>query len=393
MRFFNFFNKKSTATRTRFELVTERGNGTYMWDGREFESDIIRSCVRPTAVAVGKAVPKHISKGKDGLKVNPEPYMRFFLEEPNPYMTCQQFLEKMARQRELSGDAFAVIARDSEGLPCSLYPLDAFSVEATYDSGGELYLTFSLLNGTRQKFAYSDIIHLRRDFYNNDIFGTPSLEVLKPLLNVVTTVDGSIIKAVKNSGLIRWLLKYNTAVRPEDLTEGAKKFAENFLSTSSDGMGVAATDSKADATQVKTDDYVPNASIIDRTTARFYSHFGTSPAIVQSNYDENEWNAFYESTVEPILIDLGQEMTRKLFTRNERSFGNKIIFEAANLQYASMTTKLSLSQMVDRGALTPNEWREVMNKAPVPGGDNALLRKDTGTVVETVTENGEGGET
>ena len=58
-----------------------------------------------------------------------------------------------------------------------------------------------------------------------------------------------------------------------------------------------------------------------------------------------------------------------------------------------MTTKLSLSQMVDRGALTPNEWREVMNKAPVPGGDNALLRKDTGTVVETVTESGEGGET
>lgn len=41
-----------------------------------------------------------------------------------------------------------------------------------------------------------------------------------------------------------------------------------------------------------------------------------------------------------------------------RSFGNEFIFEAANLQYASMTTKLNLSQMVDRGALTPNEWRK-----------------------------------
>ena len=386
MRLFNFFNKKSTGTQTRFELVTERGNGTYMWDGKIFESDIIRSCVRPTATAVGKAVPKHIRTGKEGVQVSPEPYMRFLLEEPNPYMTCQQFLEKMARQRELSGNAFAVIARDGAGLPCGLYPLDAFSVEASYDGGGELFLTFSMLNGTRQKFAYSDIIHLRRDYYNNDIFGAPSLETLKPLLNVVSTVDGSIIKAVKNSGLVRWLLKYTSAMRPEDLVENARQFANNYLSTASDGLGVAATDSKADATQVKTDDYVPNAAVIDRTTARFYNHFGTNAAIIQSNYDENQWNAFYESTVEPILIDLGAEMTRKLFTRNERAFGNKIIFEASNLQYASMSTKLALASMVDRGALTPNEWREVLNKAPIPGGDNALLRKDTGTIIETVTE-------
>lgn len=386
MRLFNFFNKKSTGTQTRFELVTERGNGTYMWDGKIFESDIIRSCVRPTATAVGKAVPKHIRSAKEGVQVNPEPYMRFLLEEPNPYMTCQQFLEKMARQRELSGNAFAVIARDGAGLPCGLYPLDAFSVEASYDGGGDLFLTFSMLNGTRQKFAYSDIIHLRRDFYNNDIFGAPSLETLKPLLNVVSTVDGSIIKAVKNSGLVRWLLKYTSAMRPEDLVENSRQFANNYLSTASDGLGVAATDSKADATQVKTDDYVPNAAIIDRTTARFYNHFGTNSAIIQSSYDENQWNAFYESTVEPILIDLGAEMTRKLFTRNERAFGNKIIFEASNLQYASMATKLALASMVDRGALTPNEWREVLNKAPIPGGDNALLRKDTGTIIETITE-------
>lgn len=388
MSVFDFFNRvfRNRGTKTRFQLVTERGNGTYMWDGKVFESDIIRSCVRPTAVAVGKAVPKHVRDGKDGIQVNPEPYMRFLLEEPNPYMSCQQFLEKMARQRELSGNAFAAIARDENGLPCSLYPLDAYSVEASYDAAGALYLTFSLMNGTRQTFAYSDIIHLRRDFYNNDIFGEPSLEALKPLLNVTSTVDSSIVKAVKNSGLVRWLLKYSTSMRNEDLIKNAREFSENYLNTSADGMGVAAVDSKADATQVKTDDYVPNASLVDRTTARFYNHFGTNQAIIQSDYDENKWNAFYESTVEPILIDLGEEMTRKLFTRNERSFGNKIIFESSNLQYASMATKLALSSMVDRGALTPNEWREVLNKAPIPGGDTALLRKDTGTITETPVE-------
>ena len=63
-------------------------------------------------------------------------------------------------------------------------------------------------------------------------------------------------------------------------------------------------------------------------------------------------------------------------------FGNKIIFEAENLQYASMNTKLQLVQMVDRGALTPNEWREVFNLAPIKGGDEAIRRLDTAVVTK-----------
>ena len=36
--------------------------------------------------------------------------------------------------------------------------------------------------------------------------------------------------------------------------------------------------------------------------------------------------------------------------------------------------------MVDRGALTPNEWRAVFNLAPVPGGDAVIRRLDTAVV-------------
>lgn len=36
--------------------------------------------------------------------------------------------------------------------------------------------------------------------------------------------------------------------------------------------------------------------------------------------------------------------------------------------------------MVDRGALTPNEWRATLNLSPVPDGDKPLRRLDTQTV-------------
>jgi hypothetical protein len=74
------------------------------------------------------------------------------------------------------------------------------------------------------------------------------------------------------------------------------------------------------------------------------------------------------------------EFTRKLFTRKERGFGNRIMFEASSLQYASMSTKLNLLQMVDRGAMTPDEWRWVLNMGPIEGGDKPIRRLDTAVV-------------
>ncbi|MFP3467901.1 phage portal protein, partial [Leifsonia sp. SIMBA_070] len=88
------------------------------------------------------------------------------------------------------------------------------------------------------------------------------------------------------------------------------------------------------------DNFVPNAEQMDRTIQRIYSFFNINEKIIQSKYNEDEWNAFYESEIEPIARQLSEEFTRKIFSRTERGYGNKIIFEASSLQYASMQTKL-----------------------------------------------------
>lgn len=373
-----------------YKLVTERGNGIYAFGGNLYESDIVRACVTPTAVAVGKSVPKHIYRAEGKTAVNPKPYMRFLLEEPNPYLTMQQLLEKLTRQRELSGNAFTVILRDGDGIPLSIYPIEAASAEAVYDGAGNLFLKFYLLNGKTYTFAYADVIHLRTHYCGNDIFGESPFKVLEPLLTLYGTVDLSIRQAVKNGGMIRWLLKYSGSLRPEDLKQNADSFAANFLETAGNGSGVAAVDAKADAIQIQPHDYVPNSLVVDKITQRIYGHFGTNEKIIQNRFNEDEWNAFYEGKVEPILIDLGNELSRKLFTRRERALGNSIVLESSNLQYASMATKLNLAQMVDRGAMTPNEWRAVLNKAPLPGGDNPIRRLDTRPVEEVGADEGGG---
>lgn len=99
--------------------------------------------------------------------------------------------------------------------------------------------------------------------------------------------------------------------------------------------------------------------------------------------------SYYEAQVEPDLLQIAAEHTRKLWNRRQRAFGNKLYLESSNLQYASMSTKLSLESMVDRGAMLPNEWRAVFGLAPVAGGDEPIRRLDTAPVKQTKS----GGET
>ena len=366
-------------------MVTDRGNGYYAWNGNLYKSDIVRACIRPKAKAVGKLVAKHIREtilqdGTTSLKVNPDVYMRFLLEEPNPYMTGQMLQEKVTTQLQLNNNAFIYINRDDNGYANELYPIPCMSAEAIYNSQGDLFLKCTMKNGKVITYPYSDIIHLRQDYNGNDIFGESPREALLPLMEIVNTTDQGIVKAIKNSGIVKWLLKFNQALRPEDLKKQTKDFTDNFLSIENAG-GAAGVDAKCDATQIDPKDYVPNAAQMDRTILRLYSFFGTNDKIVQSKYTEDEWNSYYEAEIEPLAMQLSGEYTRKLFNRRERGFGNSIMCEASNLQYASMSTKLGLVAMVDRGAMEPNEWRRIIGGlTPLDGGDVPIRRLDTAVV-------------
>src|SRR5690554_1841126 len=116
-------------------MVTDEGGGFYAWNGNLYQSDIVRSAIRPKVRAIGKTVGKHIREsikpdGVKDIKVNPEPYIRFLLEEPNPYMTGQMLQEKLTVQLELNNNAFAYINRDENGYPMEIYPITAAACEA-----------------------------------------------------------------------------------------------------------------------------------------------------------------------------------------------------------------------------------------------------------------------
>lgn len=385
---FKFWNKKSKKKQsippigaTKTEMLAMENNRIYAWDGKVYQSDIIRACIRPKARAIGKLQAKHIRNGPEGLLINPELYMKFLLEEPNPLMSGQVMMEKVVTQFQLNNNAFIRIVRDINGLPVQLYPVNCLFVEAEFSDLGELFLKFTLKNGKCVRYPYTDIIHLRQDVNDNDLFGEKPHDVLAPLMKVVTTTDQGIVNAVKNGNIIRWLLNFKQSLRKEDIKREVKEFTEDFLNMEESEGGAIAADPKYDAKQVEPKDYVPNAAIFDKTLQRLYSYFNTNEKIIQNRYDEDDWNAYHEGEIEPFALQLSNEFTRKLFSRRDRAEkGDTIIFEATDLQHASMNTKLQLVQMVDRGAMPLNEWRRALNLPPIDGGDEVIRRLDTATV-------------
>lgn len=372
---------EQVKSRNVLQMITTFGEEYYAWDGKMYESDIIRACIRPNIKAISKLVGKHIRDDpQKGIVVNPETSIRFLLSEPNPYMTASQMQEKIALQYYLNNNAFILLVRDENGCVVQQYPIPCVCVETLYDKNGRLWLRFQYKNGNTGTFPYSDIIHLRTDYNSNEIFGDSPAPALTQMMNVVGMIDQGIIKAIKNSGIVRWLLTFTTSMRDEDIKRNVKKFVENYLDVETDTFGAAGVDAKANVQRIEPKDYVPNAAQTDRTIERIYSFFNTNKKIVQSSFTEDEWIAYYESNIEPFVVQMQQAYTRGIFSRKARGFGNYIVFEAKNLQCASLKTKLEFQAMVDRGAMLPNEWREIMSMGPVEGGDVPIRRLDTQVV-------------
>jgi hypothetical protein len=82
-----------------------------------------------------------------------------------------------------------------------------------------------------------------------------------------------------------------------------------------------------------------------------------------------------------------------LYTEREITHGNKVLVTSNRLQYANNETKLSIvTQLFDRGLMTPNQGLEVFNLPPVPDGDKRYIRKEYAEISRLNEAQGIGGD-
>lgn len=362
------------------QIVGTRINSYSPWGGSVFDDDISRTAIWSFAEIVSKTEFIHIRGKGEGMKHNPDPEIRLLLEQPNEYLTMQDIIAKLAVQYDMYNNAFCYVARNpATKKPSLLYPLDYSSVKLEQDSAHRLYCRF-LLRDKEFIVPYSDIIHLRRHFGRDEFFGDGNAKPLANLMELLTTADQGAVKAIKNSAIINWILHFKQVLQPDDVKAHINTFASSYLSAEANQTTVLPDDPRYDAEQIKHESYVPNAEQTEKARARAYSYWETSDAIVTSKFTEDEYNAYYEKRCEPFIRQLATQMTLTFFSPADRARNNRIMPNASSLGYASLKTKLGLVDMVDRGAMLNNEWRDTFNMPPIPGGDVPIRRLDTAAI-------------
>lgn len=339
-----------------------------------YANEIVRSCIRALAEHSSKANVKCIRR-VDGGKVEGDKQLERLIQyRPNAYMNGKDFIYKIRTRLEIDNTAFIYIQRNDFGKCIGLYPMPKASYEAL-DVGGELYIQFIFVNGNKVALAWEDLAVVRKDYNNSDIFGD-SNTAINNTLELLNTTNQGLSHAIKSTANLRGILKSTKAMLdPKDIKKQKDEFVRDYLSIDNEG-GIASLDSTLDFNPITMTPQTANYKHIEELRNNIYRYFGVNDDILMSKTFGDSWEAFYEAKLEPFLIALGLELTNKIFTDREKGFGNEIIFEANRLAYASTTTKMQMTQLIDRGVMTINEYREVLNLAPVDGGDVRLIRKE-----------------
>lgn len=354
-------------------VYTNVGNNIY-------DSNIARECINIIATHAAKMLPKHIQK-KDGITKQYKGDINYLLSvQPNPIMTTYDFLYKVTSILYSANNVFIFINKDDKGMITGFYPLHPDNC-TLYENNGQIYILFQFNDGNSYYTLYDEIIHLRRFFNKHDIYGENN-NVLTGAIETANTATEGIRNAIKTSTSLKGIIKYtNAMLKEKDIKKNRDQFVEDFIKNMGDGSGIAGLDAKADFKELNLKPLTLDKDQLNFVNYNIFDYFSISENIVRSKFDDIEWNAFYESVIEPLAIQMSNAFTVKIFGKESIKNGHQIIFDVNRIKYAKTDTKINLlKETAILGLYTIDEAREILD-LPAIGGEEGKKRLQTLNVI------------
>ena len=364
-------NASEPSTSEQIEIIEGQKATFTPYKGDFHEDADVLACVDTIARNGAKMHPRHIRNFKGTMENVKGNLYKLLTKQPNEIQNAYKFYYQVIADLELYNNSLVYIQRDADLRVIGLYPLE-YSEIKLYEYQDKIWIKFRFGRGKERFIPYDSCIHLTRFIGKDGLFGGNSEPLIK-VLNIKHVLDEGIVNAIKTTHSIKGILKSTKAMlKPEDVKKMRDQFVNDFIDYHRNKSGIGGLDATTDFTPVKIEPQTATDNQIKMFDEKVLKYFGLNENIIQSKYSEDEWNAFYESVLEPIGLQMSLEFTNKLFTPTEKNFGNEIIFESNRLQYASNKTKIELVRYASN-IMTINEQREVFNLAPIEGGDVFMI--------------------
>ena len=341
-----------------------------------YASDVVQQAVKCIVDEMKKLNPTHIRYNRN----DPVPVsgtIQTLLNDPNPVMTTSEFLEKITWLVLLNYNAFILptyyIYTNKDGTQVrvydGLYPLKPTFVEFIEDESNRLYVKMRFENNFETTIPYSDLIHIKynysvNEYMGGDVSGQPDHKPVLDTLQLNQTLLEGVAKAMKASYAVNGVVKYNTML-DDGKTEAAMQELETKLRNSESGF--LPLDLKSEFTPLER-----STQLVDEATLKFIDekilrNWGVPLSILTGDYTKEQYAAFYQKTLEPLIISISQAFTKKLFTRRERAFGNEIRLYPKDLIFMTVDQTLEMVNMLSNtGSIYENEKRVAFGLQPLP---------------------------
>ena len=221
-----------------------------------------------------------------------------------------------------------------------------------------MFVKFKFLNDYETTLRYSDVIHIKYKYSINEFMGgnntgQPDNTALLKTLELNNTLLEGVSKALKSSFSINGVIKYNTLLDDKKMEKAIKELEEHLKNNESGFLGL---DMKGEFIPLQN-----KIQLVDDRTLKFIDekilrNFGVSLSILTGDFTKAQYEAFYQKTLEPLIISISQAFTKTLFTDRERGFGNQIKFYPHELIFMETGQKIELFDLlIDSASCFKNE--------------------------------------
>ena len=343
-----------------------------------YYSDVVQQALKCIVDEMKKLNPTHVRYVENDPVPITSSSVQAVLDQPNALMTTSDFLEKVTWLLLMNYNVFIIPTYyvwqdENTGVERrryeALYPIQPTEVDFIEDAAGRLYVRFRFGNGETTTLAYDDVIHIRynyavSEYMGGDKSGQPDHSALLQTLDLNAQLLQGVAKAMKASYAVNGIVKYNTLM-DDGRTEAALAELERKLKNNESGF--LPLDLKTEFTPLEHKSEVVDDATLKFIDTKILRHWGVPLAILTGDYSKEQYAAFYQKTLEPLIIAISQALTKKLFTDRERSFGNRVELYPKELVFMTVEQTLELVTLLSNtGAMYENEKRVAFGLKPLP---------------------------
>lgn len=343
-----------------------------------YASDVVQQAINCIVSECIKLLPTHVREiGTDStpvLKSN----IQTVLDNPNETMTTSEFIEKFVWNLFFNYNSWIIPTyyvwtdpktKQEVRRYTGLYPVQPTAVEFQQDATNRLWVKLTFANNYETTLPCSDVIHIKHHFSVNEFMGgnangqPDNYSLLKTLQINKDLLDG-VSMAMKSSFAINGVVKFNTML---DDGKTAKAIAELEAKLKNNESGFLPLDLKSEFTPLSHEVKMVDADTLKFIDEKILRHFGVSLPILTGDYTKEQYEAFYQKTIEPLVVHISNAFTKTLFTAGEKAHHNKIKFYTKDLTFMSVDQKIQmLKELAPTGGLFENEKRVMFGMRPIP---------------------------